>query len=84
MDKADVGIVDFNPEVIKHKKLKPITTEQVKKSFQNENLIVFTSQKDFANYIMSSDLINKNLLLMSSGNFSGINLKDFANKLVKI
>ncbi|MCD4834001.1 MAG: peptidoglycan synthetase [Bacteroidales bacterium] len=84
LDKADVGIVYFNPEVIKHKKLKPITTEQVKKSFQNENLIVFTSQKDFANYIMSSDLINKNLLLMSSGNFSGINLKDFANKLVKI
>jgi len=84
LDKADVGIVYFNPEVIKHKKLKPITTEQVKKSFQNENLIVFTNQKDFANYIMSSDLINKNLLLMSSGNFSGINLKDFANKLVKI
>jgi len=84
LDKADVGVVYFNPEVIKHKKLKPITKEQVKKSFQNENLIVFTSQKDLVNYIMSSDLTDKNLLLMSSGNFSGIDLKDFANKLVKI
>jgi UDP-N-acetylmuramate: L-alanyl-gamma-D-glutamyl-meso-diaminopimelate ligase len=84
LDKADVGVVYFNPEVIKHKKLKPITKEQVKRSFQNENLIVHTSQKDLVNYIMSSDLTNKNLLLMSSGNFSGIDLKDFANKLVKI
>ncbi len=84
LNKADVGVVYFNPEVIKHKRLKPITKEQVKKSFQNENLIVFTRQKDFVNYIMSSDLTNKNLLFMSSGNFSGIDLKDFANKLVKI
>ncbi len=82
LDKADIGIIYFNPEVIKHKRLKPITKEQIKKSFQNENLIVFTSQKDFVNYIMSSDLTNKNLLLMSSGNFSGIDLKDFANKLI--
>ena len=84
LNKADVGVVYFNPEVIKHKRLKPITKEQVKKSFQNENLLVFTNQKDLVDYIMSSDLTNKNLLLMSSGNFSGINLKDFANKLVKI
>ena len=84
LNKADVGVVYFNPEVIKHKRLKPITKEQVKKSFQNENLLVFTNQKDLVDYIMSSDLTNKNLLLMSSGNFSGIDLKDFANKLVKI
>ncbi len=83
LDKADVGVVYFNPEVIKHKRLKPITKEQVKESFQNENLIVFTSQKDLMNYIISSDLTNKDLLLMSSGNFSGTDLKDFANKLVK-
>ena len=83
MDMADIALVYFNPEVIKHKKLNPITKEQVKSSFKNKNLIVFTSKTDLVDYIMSINLTNKNLLLMSSGNFSGIDLLDFAKKLIK-
>jgi UDP-N-acetylmuramate: L-alanyl-gamma-D-glutamyl-meso-diaminopimelate ligase len=82
MDMADIAVVYFNPDVIKHKKLLPIFPEQVKKSFQNKKLIVFTDQKDLIDFITNCNLKNKNLLLMSSGNFSGIELKDFAKKLV--
>lgn len=82
MDMADIAVVYFNPDVIKHKKLNPITIEQVKKSFQNNKLTVFTDQKDLIDFISTHNLKNKNLLLMSSGNFSGIDLQDFAKNLV--
>lgn len=82
MDKADIAVVYFNPEVIKHKKLNPITIEQVKESFQNKNLTVLTDQKELIDFISSINFKNKNLLLMSSGNFSGINLQNFALELI--
>ena len=84
MNKADISVVYFNPDVIKHKKLEPISIEQVKKSFNNDKLIVFTDQKELVNFIEQTKLSKKNLLLMSSGNFSGIDLKKFANSLLKI
>ena len=84
MNKADISVVYFNPEVIKHKKLKPISIEQVKKSFNNNKLIIFTNQKELVGFIEQTNLSKKNLLLMSSGNFSGIDLKKFANSLLKI
>ncbi len=82
MDKANTSIVYFNPEVIKHKKLEPITIEQVRASFQNKSLIVFTRQKDLVDYINASELSRKNILFMSSGNFSGMDLISYAKSLL--
>jgi UDP-N-acetylmuramate: L-alanyl-gamma-D-glutamyl-meso-diaminopimelate ligase len=82
MDNADMAVVYFNPEVIKHKKLEPISIEQVKESFQNKKLIVFTDQKDLVDYINSKDLTRKNVLFMSSGNFSGINLVNYSKLIL--
>ncbi|MBU8893380.1 MAG: peptidoglycan synthetase [Bacteroidales bacterium] len=83
MDKADLSVIYFDPEVVKHKKLTPISSEQVKKSFQNKNLIVFTNQKNLIDFISKCRLTNKNILLMSSGNFSGLNLNSFAESLLQ-
>ena len=83
MDLADTAIVYFNPEVIKHKKLEPISSDQVIESFKNKNLLLITDKEKLVSYIQNLDLKNKNLLLMSSGNFSGINLQDFAQSLMK-
>ncbi len=80
---ADKAIVYFNPEVVKHKRLKPISESQVKKAFNNEHLIVFTNQNDLIHYIKRINLLNHNLLMMSSGNFSGLNLHDIACQLIK-
>ena len=82
MNKADIAIVYFNPKVIEHKQLQAISKEQVKKAFDNELIKVFTDQKKLIAFIEQIDLSNKNLLLMSSGNFSGIDLKKFAQKLL--
>ncbi|HAF29279.1 MAG TPA: peptidoglycan synthetase [Bacteroidales bacterium] len=82
MNLADIAIVYFNPEVIKHKKLKPISKEKVKDSFQKDDLKVYTDQSVLIDFLRNLNLKNKNLLLMSSGNFSGVDLKQFAHELI--
>lgn len=82
MNKADIAVIYYNPKVIEHKKLKSISKEQVKKAFRNKNINVFTDKESLITFIKQIDLTNKNLLLMSSGNFSGIDLKKFALDLI--
>ena len=76
MDEPDTAIVYFSPETIAHKKLKPITIEQVYSSFGRENLLVFTDSNSLEKYLKSLDWKNQNLLMMSSGNFNGIKLEE--------
>lgn len=82
MDKADDAIVFFNPEVVKHKRLPEISCEDVKKSFGNKNLKVYTDNKQLLNWLNKQVYTNSILLIMTSGNFSGINLKELAEKVL--
>lgn len=82
MDHADEAIVYFNPEVLKHKKLENITAEQVKAGFGGK-VTVYTDSQKLQNHLRSLSLENRNLLLMSSGNFSGIDFKSFAEDLIE-
>ena len=81
MDLADEAIVYFNPHTIAHKKLKEITVEQVKKAFKREDLKVFTKSNDLTDYLKSFNWKNKVLLMMSSGNFDGIDFNGLAEEL---
>ena len=83
MNEADVAYVYFNPEVIKHKRLKEITPEQVKEAFGNENLKVFTDSAELVEELKSLPSENSVFLFMTSGNFSGVNLIDFSKELIK-
>lgn len=81
MDTADEAIVYYNPHTIEHKKLKPITEEQVLKAFNRNDLKVFTESKKVTEYLKSKKWSNSVLLMMSSGNFDGIDFKEFAGHL---
>ena len=72
MDEPDTAIVYFSREAIVHKKLEPITKEQVHTAFAREDLMVFTDSQKLQYYLQSLDWNHKNLLMMSSGNFDGI------------
>jgi UDP-N-acetylmuramate: L-alanyl-gamma-D-glutamyl-meso-diaminopimelate ligase len=78
MDTADEAIVYYNPHIIEHKKLKPITEEQVRGAFQRNDLIIFTDSSRLKEYLLSKSFYNAVLLLMSSGTFDGIDLEDLA------
>ena len=81
MKMADVAIVYFNPEVVAHKKLPPITKKDVLDGFGG-NIIVVEKTNEVIRFI-EKELNNRtSLLMMSSGNFDGINYEDLSQKLI--
>ncbi len=82
MDLADISIVYYNPEVIEHKKLEAISIDMVKKSFNNLLLKVFDNQKELIEEIQQLEINDCIILFMSSGNFSGVDLIAFAQKMI--
>ena len=83
MEQADMAFVYYNPEVIQHKRLKDIEPEQVKKAFGGNNLEVFTDSAALQTKLRSLNYDNTALLFMTSGNFSGVQLIEFAEELLK-
>ncbi len=64
-----------------NKKLKPITEQQVFEYFARKDLKVFTDSRELQDYLKSKSLKNNVLLMMSSGNFDGIDFKDLSLQL---
>ena len=81
MKQADEAVVYFIPEVVHHKKLEPITIEQVKEAFGG-NVHVFNKTEDVLTFINSKKWNNKVLLMMSSGTFDGIDYDQLGEKLI--
>ncbi len=80
MNAADHALVYFHPEVVKHKKLEPISVDDVSQGFGG-GVQVSNSTEDVLNFIRSFDWENKVLLMMSSGNFDGINYDELGEEL---
>ena len=82
MAEADIAYVYFNPKVIEHKRLTPITAEEVQTAFGTDNVKVFTESEALQAQLKSLSYDNTALLMMSSGTFDGVNVKEFANELL--
>ncbi len=82
MAEADKAFVYFNPAVIEHKRLTPITAEEVKNAFGTENVEVYTDSPALQARLRSLHYADTALLMMSSGTFDGIHINDFANELL--
>jgi len=82
MDEADIAIVYFNPHTIAHKRLPPITPEQVYSSFGRKDIIICTDSNEVIEVIKSQKWENRNLLMMSSGNFDGISFEKLALEII--
>ncbi|MEJ6754435.1 MAG: Mur ligase family protein [Flavobacteriales bacterium] len=78
---ADVAYVYYNIETIKHKKLENIDEQDVYNAFGTSNLKVFTSSKDLQDQLFSQNWDNSNLLMMSSGNFDGLDFDNIAKNI---
>lgn len=82
MDKADEGIVFFDPHAIAHKKLPPITSEMIFDAFNRNDLEIFNDSNTLTNRLLIHQNEKNIYLLMSSGNFGGINIDELAKKIV--
>ncbi|MCU0433040.1 MAG: Mur ligase family protein [Bacteroidia bacterium] len=78
MNTADVAYVYFNPHTIAHKKLPPITEAQVRQAFARDDIKVSTDSAALVAELKQRDWNNSVLLLMTSGNFDGVNFDELA------
>jgi UDP-N-acetylmuramate: L-alanyl-gamma-D-glutamyl-meso-diaminopimelate ligase len=76
LDAADVAVVFYSPHAVEIKKLEEVTHEQIATAFERDDLIIYTNPEDFKQFLFSQNLSNTALLLMSSGNYGGLNFDD--------
>lgn len=81
MEKADRALIYFSPEVVAHKRLQALSENEVKAAFGGENVEVFTDSTELIAELKRIDWNGKNLLMMSSGNFDGVDFPDLAEKI---
>ncbi|TDT47003.1 UDP-N-acetylmuramate: L-alanyl-gamma-D-glutamyl-meso-diaminopimelate ligase [Maribacter spongiicola] len=77
LDAADEAVIFYLPESVAIKKLEAVTPEQISEAFQRKDLKIFTDAASFHEYLERQAYDNTTLLLMSSGNYGGFDLKRF-------
>ncbi|MBL4745556.1 MAG: peptidoglycan synthetase [Flavobacteriaceae bacterium] len=81
MDAADEAVVFYSPKAVALKQLEEVSEGQIKEAFGREDLIVFTDPSAFKEFLLAKKFKNTALLLMSSGNYGGLNFEDVGNLL---
>jgi len=79
LNQADEAVVFYSPEALNIKKLPPISEEQIFEAFGKRDLKVFTNSEEFQQYLKNLEYSNKVLLLMSSGNYGGLDFDEIRN-----
>ncbi|MDC3337534.1 Mur ligase family protein [Flavobacteriales bacterium] len=82
MRAADRALVYYDPKVLKHKKLSPLSKEEVMEAFATSNVEVYIESESIIDELRKLSWKNKNLLMMSSGNFNGVNFGKLADELM--
>jgi UDP-N-acetylmuramate: L-alanyl-gamma-D-glutamyl-meso-diaminopimelate ligase len=75
LDAADEAAVFYSPHAVEIKKLAPVSASQIEAAFQRSDLKIFTDPEAFQEFLFGQDLSAKNLLLMSSGNYGGLDFE---------
>ncbi|MDP4281520.1 MAG: Mur ligase family protein [Bacteroidota bacterium] len=83
MNEADVSIVFFNPHALQLKKLPPVTSEEIRNGFQNDKIEIINDSTLLRDRILREDPRNTIFLLMSSGDFNGLDLSGLADEILK-
>lgn len=81
-DLPEQAIVFINPEAVKAKKLEMISEDELVDAFKRKDLKLFTDAEKLEQFILSQDWNNRNLLLMSSGNFGGLDIEKIKDTIL--
>ena len=76
LDKADKAVVFYSPHAVKIKQLDSVSEEQISNAFQRDDLIIFTNPAKFKEFLFSQNLHQSAVVLMSSGNYGGLDFEE--------
>ncbi|MFT4848200.1 MAG: UDP-N-acetylmuramate: L-alanyl-gamma-D-glutamyl-meso-diaminopimelate ligase [Sediminicola sp.] len=79
LDAADKAVVFYSPHAVEIKKLQPISEKQIAESFEREDLLIFTDSAGFKDFVFDQSFEDKSLLLMSSGDYGGLDFNELKN-----
>lgn len=82
LNQADYAIVFIDDKTLKQKGMQAFTAQEILDAFKSEDIKFFNQPEKIKEYLLTFQLRDVNLLLMSSGNFGGIDLVTLANKLL--
>lgn len=75
---ADVAVVFYSPDAVKIKQLEEVTYEQIATAFNRKDLVIYTNPTAFKEFLYELNFSEEKiaLLLMSSGNYGGLNFDE--------
>ena len=79
---ADEAVVFYAPSALAIKKLKPISAAQIANAFNHSSLTVFTDPIAFQNFLNVQNYKDTSLLLMSSGNYGGLDFDTLPEMII--
>ena len=78
---VDQAVIFYDPEALKIKKRPPLEETAIREAFKGVSLEVISDPTVFENYLLEQDYTNTVLLLMSSGNYGGLNWEHIQQRL---
>lgn len=84
MNEADTAMIYYSPEAIKLKKLPPITPEMIFNAFGREDIQIFNDSSLLKDNLLKINPENTVFLLMSSGDFNGLNIAELGEKIISL
>ncbi len=82
MDMADEAVVFNNPHAFEIKKLPFLEAQDVKNGFGRNDLKIFHNKNELSDFLLSKNWKNHNLLMMSSGDFAGLDFKKLSETIL--
>jgi len=80
MDKADIAVVFYSKHALELKRMPDLPPEKVQQGFDKKGLVVINDKEVLSKWLTQQSYENANLLLMSSGNYDGLDILTFAKK----
>ena len=83
LDPADDAVVFYSRHALELKRLPPLPEEKVKAEFGKPGLAVIQDREELRAWLMRESFKNVNLLLMSSGNYDGLDLTALSAEVIQ-
>ena len=81
LSKADVAIVFYSKHALELKRLPDLPIDKILQGFNQPNLLIMTDKNQLEEWLHKNDFTNSNIVLMSSGNYDGIDMLTFAKRV---
>jgi len=83
MEAADEAAVFYSRHALELKRMPELPIQAVKEGFAKSGLHIFNEKEELRQWLLDQSYANSNLLLMSSGNYDGLDMLTFVKSVLK-